>query len=171
MSITLSNDATVTLTVDAAAPTTLKGTYTISASDNDASDLTIAQYTALTAVDISGNALDDTTTAIGDIAGSGTQSIVVDTVAPSLSAGIDAENQSLVFLFTEEISNQDEISAVLRSLDITADAPTITWAESGQNVNVETLNVLSEGDLSIDLTIKDLAGNERTFDEIPLNIL
>ena len=171
MSITLSNDATVTLTVDADAPTTLKGTYTISASDNDASDLTIAQYTALTAVDISGNALDDTTTAIGDIAGSGTQSIVVDTVAPSLSAGIDAENQSLVFLFTEEISNQDEISAVLRSLDITADAPTITWAESGQNVNVETLNVLSEGDLSIDLTIKDLAGNERTFDEIPLNIL
>ena len=56
MSITLSNDATVTLTVDADAPTTLKGTYTISASDNDASDLTIAQYTALTAVDISGNA-------------------------------------------------------------------------------------------------------------------
>ena len=171
LSITLSNDATVTLTVVADAPTTLKGTYTISASDNDASDLTIAQYTALTAVDISGNALDDTTTAIGDIAGSGTQSIVVDTVAPSLSAGIDTENQSLVFLFTEEISNQDEISAVLRSLDITADAPTITWAESGQNVNVETLNVLSEGDLSIDLTIKDLAGNERTFDEIPLNIL
>ena len=171
MSITLSNDATVTLTVVADAPTTLKGTYTISASDNDASDLTIAQYTALTAVDISGNALDDTTTAIGDITGSGTQSIVVDTVAPSLSAGIDAENQSLVFLFTEEISNQDEISAVLRNLDITADAPTITWAESGQNVNVETLIVLSEGDLSIDLTIKDLAGNERTFDEIPLNIL
>ena len=67
MSITLSNDATVTLTVVADAPTTLKGTYTISASDNDASDLTIAQYTALTAVDISGNALDDTTTAIGDI--------------------------------------------------------------------------------------------------------
>ena len=57
MSITLSNDATVTLTVVADAPTTLKGTYTISASDNDASDLTIAQYTALTAVDISGNAL------------------------------------------------------------------------------------------------------------------
>jgi len=171
LSITLSNDATLTLTVVADAPTTLKGTYTISASDNDASDLTIAQYTALTAVDISGNALDDTTTAIGDITGSGTQSIVVDTVAPSLSAGIDAENQSLVFLFTEEISNQDEISAVLRSLDITADAPTITWAGSGQNVNVETLNVLSEGDLSIDLTIKDLAGNERTFDEIPLNIL
>ena len=84
---------------------------------------------------------------------------------------IGAENQSLVFVFTEEISNQDEISAVLRNLDITADAPTITWAESGQNVNVETLNVLSEGDLSIDLTIKDLAGNERTFDEIPLNIL
>ena len=172
MSITLSNDATVTLTVVADAPTTLKGTYTISASDNDASDLTIAQYTALTAVDISGNALDDTTTAIGDIAGSGTQSIVVDTVAPSLSAGFaKAENQSLVFIFTEEISNQDEISAVLRNLDITADAPNITWAESGQNVNVETLNVLSEGDLSIDLTIKDLAGNERTFDEIPLNIL
>ena len=172
LSITLSNDATVTLTVVADAPTTLKGTYTISADDNDASDLTIAQYTALTAVDISGNAL-DTTTAIGDISGSGTigDGIVVDTVAPSLSAGIDIENQSLVFLFTEEISNKDEISAVLRSLDITADAPTITWAESGQNVNVETLNVLSEGDLSIDLTIKDLAGNERIFDEIPLNIL
>ena len=85
MSITLSNDATVTLTVDAAAPTTLKGTYTISASDNDASDLTIAQYTALTAVDISGNALDDTTTAIGDIAGSGTigDGIVVDAQAPT----------------------------------------------------------------------------------------
>ena len=64
MSITLSNDATVTLTVVADAPTTLKGTYTISAYDNDASDLTIAQYTALTAVDISGNAL-STTTAIG----------------------------------------------------------------------------------------------------------
>ena len=58
MSITLSNDATVTLTVVADAPTTLNGTYTISASDNDASDLTIAQYTALTAVDISGNALE-----------------------------------------------------------------------------------------------------------------
>ena len=83
MSITLSNDATVTLTVVADAPTTLKGTYTISASDNDASDLTIAQYTALTAVDISGNALDDTTTAIGDITGSGTQRIVVDTQAPT----------------------------------------------------------------------------------------
>ena len=73
MSITLSNDVTVTLTVVADAPTTLTGTYTIGASDNGASDLTIAQYTALTAVDISGNALDDTTTAIGDIAGSGTQ--------------------------------------------------------------------------------------------------
>ena len=170
INITLSNDATVTLTVDADAPTTLKGIYTISADDNDASDLTISQYTALTAVDISGNAL-DTATAIGDISGSSSQDIVVDTVAPSLSAVIDTENKSLVFLFTEEISNQDEISNVLRSLDITADAPTITWAVSGQNVNVETLNVLSEGDLSIDLTIKDLAGNERTFDEIPLNIL
>ena len=109
MSITLSNDATVTLTVVADAPTTLKGTYTISASDNDASELTIAQYSALTAVDISGNALDDTTTAIGAIDGSGTQSIVVDNVAPSLRAGISAENQYLVILFTEEISNQAEI--------------------------------------------------------------
>ena len=48
----------MTLTVVADAPTTLNGTYTISASDNGASDLTIAQYTALTAVDISGNALE-----------------------------------------------------------------------------------------------------------------
>ena len=66
MSITLSNDVTVTLTVVENAPTTLSGTYTIGASDNGDTDLTIAQYTALTAVDISGNAL-STTPAIGEI--------------------------------------------------------------------------------------------------------
>ena len=82
MSITLSNDATVTLTVVADAPTTLKGTYTISASDNDASDLTIAQYTALTAVDISGNALEIRQQLL-EIYWFWNTSIVVDTTAPT----------------------------------------------------------------------------------------
>ena len=59
----------------------------------------------------------------------------------------------------------------MRSLDITADAPTITWAESGQNVNVETTSLLNEGDFSIDLTIEDLAGNTRTYTEIDLDII
>ena len=88
MSITLSNSATVTLTVDADAPTTLKGTYTISAADNDASDLTITAYSALTAEDLSGNPL-STTISIGDISGSGTQSIVIDATAPTAAIAIN----------------------------------------------------------------------------------
>ena len=78
----MSNSATVTLTVDADAPTTLKGTYTISADDNDASDLTITAYSALTAEDLSGNPL-STDNIYRDISGSGTQSIVIDATAPT----------------------------------------------------------------------------------------
>ena len=70
MSITLSNDVSVTLAVVENAPTTLLGTYEIKETET-INDLTIAQYSALTAVDLSGNALDDTTTAIGEITGSG----------------------------------------------------------------------------------------------------
>ena len=55
---------------------------TISATDNDASDLTITAYSALTAEDLSGNPL-STTISIGDISGSGTQSIVIDATAPT----------------------------------------------------------------------------------------
>jgi len=171
MSITLSNDVTVTLTVVENAPTTLSGTYTIGASDNGDTDLTIAQYTALTAVDISGNAL-STTPAIGEITGSGGHSIVVDTQAPTLvSSAIGAGNNSFKLVFNEEISNQEDISAVLKNLSITDENTTITWALSGVNVNVETQNELSVGELSIDLTIEDLAGNQRTYDEITLEIL
>jgi VCBS repeat-containing protein len=171
MSITLSNDVTVTLTVVENAPTTLSGTYTIGASDNGDTDLTIAQYTALTAVDISGNAL-STTPVIGGIAGSGGHSIVVDTQAPTLvSSAIGAGNNSFKLVFNEEISNQEDISAVLKNLSITDENPTITWASSGVNVNVETQNELSVGELSIELTIEDLAGNQRTYDEITLEIL
>ena len=82
MQITLSNDATVTLSVDANAPTTLTGTYTIQSSDSDDLDLKISQYTAQTAVDISGNALSSATAdEVSAIDGAGSQSIVVDTQA------------------------------------------------------------------------------------------
>ena len=84
MQITLSNDATVTLSVDANAPTTLTGTYTIQSSDLDDLDLKISQYTAQTAVDISGNALSSATAdEVSAIDGAGSQSIVVDTQAPT----------------------------------------------------------------------------------------
>ena len=78
---------------------------------------------------------------------------------------------SFKLVFNEEISNQEDISAVLKNLSITDENTTITWALSGVNVNVETQNELSVGELSIDLTIEDLAGNQRTYDEITLEIL
>jgi hypothetical protein len=170
MSITLSNNATVTLTVVEGTPTTLEGTYTISDTDNDDSNLTISQYTALTAVDISGNAL-DTSTAIGEITGAGTQSIELDATTPTLaSAQIDGLSLWLIFSETLSDNNQNEITALLESLEITDADSVIAW-NSGQNVNVETTSLLNEGDFSIDLTIEDLAGNTRNYTEIDLDII
>ena len=65
-------------------PTTLTGTYTIKSSDTDDLDLKISQYTAQTAVDISGNALSSATAdEVSAIDGAGSQSIVVDATVPT----------------------------------------------------------------------------------------
>ena len=169
MQITLSNDATVTLSVDADAPTTLTGTYTIQSGDSDDQDLTISQYTAQTAVDISGNAL-STATAIGNISGSDTQGIVVDTQAPTATALYEPSSDSLRLLFNEEISNQDDVVNALRALDIVDVSATASWVSSGENVVVTTNSDLSGDSLVINLSIEDLAGNTRDYEEIPLAI-
>ena len=172
MQITLSNDATVTLLVDENAPATLTGTYTIQSSDSDDLDLKISQYTAQTAVDISGNALSSATAdEVSAIDGAGSQSIVVDTQAPAATALYDTDADTLRLLFTEEISNQDAVVDALRALEIVDDNASPSWAASGENVVVSSSADLSGDTLGIDLSIEDLAGNTRDYDEIPLAIL
>ena len=169
MSITLSNSVTVTLTVVADTPTTLAGTYTISA-DDDVDDLTITAYSALTAEDLSGNSL-STTTDIGDITGSGTQGIVVEATAPTaaISATGHTYNAStgVLTLAASELSTMgaadgDDVKAQVDmtklSWDINKSGSSL---ETFENTDVTTIIQTSTDVLTITFTadkIAELAG-------------
>ena len=174
MSITLSNNVSVTLEVNPADPEKFVGTYTISDGDAESLDLTISQYSALTSVDISGNGL-DTTADVTGISGAGTQNIQVDAQAPTATGLVPDGAQSLRIIFNEEIFNQIEISDVLSALDIVSNTSIWIqengWADSGETVIVDTSQQLVAGTLDIDLSIEDEAGNVRLYDVLELNIL
>ena len=167
INIALSNDVTVNLEVDPNARDTLVGTYEINSGDPESADLTITQYSGLTAVDISGNAL-DTSKLVSEISVAGPEKIEVDAKAPTAVGFIETGVQSLRILFDEEISNQIDISSILKDLEIVPDAAEPNWSNSGQMVVVETTEALAAGDFSINLSMADLFGNIRTIDEIQL---
>ena len=108
---------------------------------------------------------------VSEISVTGPGEIVIDAQAPTATGIIEAGVQSLRILFNEEISNQIDISSILKDLEIVPDTAEPNWSNSGQMVVVETTQTLAVGELSINLSIADLAGNIRTIDEIQLNIL
>ena len=118
-------------------------------------------------MDISGNAL-DTSKLVSEISVAGPEKIEVDAKAPTAVGFIETGVQSLRILFDEEISNQIDISSILKDLEIVPDAAEPNWSNSGQMVVVETTEALAAGDFSINLSMADLFGNIRTIDEIQL---
>lgn len=120
MRITLSNEKPITLTVNEADPTTLSGTYVVQATDVDSPDLTIRQFTAQTATDLSGNALvnwsDLTSAQQTAITGMGTNGIEIDTTAPTAAMAVtghsyNASTQTLTLNGT----NFDTLAATLNT--------------------------------------------------------
>ena len=181
MRITLSNEAQIMLAVDANDPTKLEGTYTIATINSEDSDLTIVQFTPQTAVDTSGNALVGsaslTSTEFNAIVGVGTQGIVVDTITPTASAVYNQTSDLLTILFSEAVV-QTNIESELQALTSVADSATASWNTS-TNYKVEiiadettlTTEEVSNGNLNIELTVIDLAGNQTDYTLIPIEIV
>ena len=82
--VSLNSGATVTLTA-ASAGTTLGATYTIAAGQNT-TDLTVSSFTVVSVADPAANAMTSTTVPSGTNNVGGAKAIVIDTVAPTITA-------------------------------------------------------------------------------------
>jgi len=165
MSITLSNDATVTLTADGT--TSVQGDYTVGKDDSDSPGLSVTALSINSLVDLSGNA------ASGD----------VDVASIDSSAGnkVDTTPARVTFLefvdtsddlyvvFNEEVTDESiaDLETALRGLEAIADDAVITTDDNiTMKIAVSAPDALpSDGQLDIvDFDVTDLAGNTLTID-------
>ena len=119
MTITLSNDATVTLEADGSS--NISGNYVVDSEDSDSSGLSIANFAVNTLVDLSGNALSDTLdiTSVDNITDN-----KVDTTSArvTISEFVDSTDELFV-VFNEAVTDTSisNLQTALRGLDATAD--------------------------------------------------
>jgi hypothetical protein len=174
ITVTLNTDATVTLT--RATATTLTGTYTVAAG-HTAADLAVTSYSAGTVRDLAGNLLTSTTVPTGANNIAGSRDIVVDGIAPTISAfsSTSANGAYKVGDAINITATTSEAVKVGATMAVTLDTgATVTLTRATATTLTGTYTV-AVGHSSSDLTVAsftagsvfDLADNALTSTTVP----
>jgi hypothetical protein len=174
ITVTLDTGATVTLT--RATATTLTGTYTVAAGHSSA-DLTVASFTAGSVFDLANNPLTSTTVPGGANNIAGSKAIVIDGVAPTITAFLTTtpngsykagDSINITATTSEDVQAGATISVTLNTgatLTLTrATATTLTGSytvAAGHNNPDLTVTAFTAG------AVSDLAGNPLTSTTVP----
>ncbi|MDC3385709.1 putative Ig domain-containing protein [Planktomarina sp.] len=164
MSITLSNDATVTLT--GAGSDTVTGDYVVDSEDSDSDGLSIANFAVNSLLDISGNSLSAnlTISTVDNITAN-----TIDTTSPRvlISQFLNSSSE-MVVAFNEAVTDSsiDALEAALRGLDAIADDASISTSDNitakiavNNSVAIPNNNILDV----VDFVVEDLTGNVLTI--------
>ena len=171
MSITLNNDAVVTLTRDTTNAYEMVGNYTIDAEDTDNDALAVVSYDIGTAVDLSGNALADDTAVSGidNIA----NNVAVDTTAPRVTIETYV-SPDLILVFNEAITN-DSVTTLLSKLTPLTEVTGTDWTTNTDNTTFKIAATITGNSASTpvqldpdDFNVLDAAGNILTIETLDI---
>jgi uncharacterized repeat protein (TIGR02059 family) len=173
-SITVTLDTGDTVVLTRATPTTLTGTYTVSAGDNSA-DLTVSSYVLTSApTDASGNAMTSTALPTGTNNIAGAQAIVVDTTPPTLrSATANTAGTQVTLTFNEPLNATTAVasdfavsvgatSKTVSSISVSGSTVILTLgtpAASGEVISV-AYTAPTPNSATSNSAIQDIAGND-----------
>jgi outer membrane protein OmpA-like peptidoglycan-associated protein len=173
-SITVTLDTGDTVVLTRATPTTLTGTYTVSAGDNSA-DLTVSSYVLTSApTDASGNSMTSTALPTGSNNIAGAQAIVVDTTPPTLrSATANTAGTQVTLTFNEPLNATTAVASdfavsigtvtkTVSSISVSGSTVILTLgtpAASGEVISV-AYTAPTPNSATSNSAIQDIAGND-----------